>query len=152
MEPHIEQGPVLEAEGLPIGVVTGIQGVRWFNVTVTGEPGHAGTVPHAIRRDAFQATLRAVSALSTLMEDPDDVVRFTVGHVSVVPSSPNTIPSSVRFSIDFRHPERGVLDARPDRGPDRPGSPAMHGGGGDDSLDAAGGLPGSDYRRDRQGG
>ena len=112
VEPHIEQGPVLEAEGLPIGVVTGIQGVRWFNVTVTGEPGHAGTVPHAIRRDAFQATLRAVSALSTLMEDPDDVVRFTVGHVSVVPNSPNTIPSSVRFSIDFRHPARDVLDAR----------------------------------------
>ena len=112
VEPHIEQGPILESEGLPIGVVTGIQGVRWFNVTVTGEPGHAGTVPQAIRRDALQAALRAIQSLNGLMEDFDDIVRFTVGHVSVVPNSPNTIPSSVTFSIDFRHPARDVLDAR----------------------------------------
>ncbi|MCC0015127.1 MAG: M20 family metallo-hydrolase [Rhodobiaceae bacterium] len=115
IEPHIEQGPVLEREGLPVGVVTGIQGVRWFNVTVSGEPGHAGTVPHAVRRDAFQAALRAIGALNELMHDPDDIVRFTVGHVSVVPNSPNTIPASVTFSIDFRHPDAAVLDARASR-------------------------------------
>ncbi|MFN0264340.1 hydantoinase/carbamoylase family amidase [Tepidamorphus sp. 3E244] len=112
VEPHIEQGPVLEREELPIGVVTGIQGVRWFTVRVEGEPGHAGTVPQASRKDAFQAAMRAIAALNTLMADTDDIVRFTVGHLSIEPNSPNTIPAAVRFSIDFRHPDAAVLDER----------------------------------------
>lgn len=112
VEPHIEQGPVLEREGVAIGVVTAIQGARWFNVTVTGEPGHAGTVPQASRRDALQAAMRAVQALNALMHDAEDTVRFTVGHMSVDPNSPNTIPAAVTFSIDFRHPDAGVLEAR----------------------------------------
>ena len=111
VEAHIEQGPVLEREDTDIGVVTGIQGARWYAAEVTGEPGHAGTVPHAARRDALLGALRAVAALSDLTEDADDVMRFTVGRLNVEPNSPNTIPAKVRFSIDVRHPDLDTLDA-----------------------------------------
>jgi N-carbamoyl-L-amino-acid hydrolase len=112
IEPHIEQGPVLETEGLSIAAVTGIQGVRWMNVEVTGKAGHAGTTPMADRRDAVQGALRAIAGLDTLMADPQDRVRFTVGRINVTPNSPNTIPEKVLFSIDFRHPDRELLEDR----------------------------------------
>jgi N-carbamoyl-L-amino-acid hydrolase len=112
IEPHIEQGPVLETEGLSIAAVTGIQGVRWMNVEVTGKAGHAGTTPMADRRDAVQASVRAIAGLGTLMADPQDRVRFTVGRINVTPNSPNTIPEKVLFSIDFRHPDRELLEDR----------------------------------------
>jgi N-carbamoyl-L-amino-acid hydrolase len=112
IEPHIEQGPVLETEGLSIAAVTGIQGVRWMNVEVTGKAGHAGTTPMADRRDAVQGALRAIAGLDTLMADPQDRVRFTVGRINVTPNSPNTIPEKVLFSIDFRHPDRDLLEDR----------------------------------------
>ena len=70
VEAHIEQGPRLESEGLDIGVVTGIQGSRWFTVTLTGETAHAGTTPLALRRDAVQDMVRAIAALNALMHDP----------------------------------------------------------------------------------
>ena len=60
IEPHIEQGPVLESKGLPIAAVTSIQGLRWFSVEVDGRAGHAGTTPMTGRRDAFQGALRAI--------------------------------------------------------------------------------------------
>ena len=82
VEAHIEQGPRLEAEGLDIGVVTGIQGSRWFTVTLTGETAHAGTTPLALRRDAVQDMVRAIAALNALMHDPQDVLRFTVGRIA----------------------------------------------------------------------
>ncbi|MGH7153835.1 MAG: hydantoinase/carbamoylase family amidase, partial [Acetobacteraceae bacterium] len=75
IEAHIEQGPRLEAEGLDIGVVTGIQGSRWFTVTLTGETAHAGTTPLLLRRDAVQDMVRAIAALNDLMHDPADVLR-----------------------------------------------------------------------------
>jgi beta-ureidopropionase / N-carbamoyl-L-amino-acid hydrolase len=112
IEPHIEQGPVLEAQGASVAAVTGIQGVRWMNVEVTGKAGHAGTTPMADRRDAVQGAVRAIGELNKLMADPEDRVRFTVGRVNVTPNSPNTIPDSVLFSIDFRHPDRGLLEDR----------------------------------------
>ncbi len=114
VEAHIEQGPLLEAEGLEIGVVTGIQGSRWFNVIIKGESAHAGTTPLALRRDAMQGMVQAVTALNRLTEDPDDVLRFTVGRVSVLPNSSNSVASEVRFSIDLRHPDAAVLKARGD--------------------------------------
>lgn len=109
LEAHIEQGPVLEAEGVPIGVVTGIQGQRWFTVEVEGEAAHAGTTPVARRRDALAAALGMVHALQATMADPDDIVRFTVGRFAVEPGSPNTVPARVVFTIDLRHPDAGVL-------------------------------------------
>jgi N-carbamoyl-L-amino-acid hydrolase len=112
VEPHIEQGPVLENQGIDIAAVTGIQGVRWMRVEVEGVAGHAGTTPAAHRRDALQAAIRAISWLNGLMEDPKDLTRFTVGRLLVEPNSPNTIPQKVTFTIDFRHPDAAELKRR----------------------------------------
>ena len=114
VEAHIEQGPRLEAEGLDIGVVTGIQGSRWFTVTLTGETAHAGTTPLALRRDAVQDMVRAIGALNALMHDPEDVLRFTVGRIVVEPNTSNSVANRASFTIDFRHPDKDVLLARGD--------------------------------------
>ncbi len=112
VEAHIEQGPRLEAEDCDIGIVTGIQGSRWYVVEIGGKTDHAGTTPLALRRDAVQEMLRAITALNTLMHDPKDVLRFTVGRVEVLPGSSNTVADTARFTIDFRHPDNAVLQAR----------------------------------------
>ncbi|MGE0154891.1 MAG: Zn-dependent hydrolase [Reyranellaceae bacterium] len=109
VEAHIEQGPRLEIAGKPIGVVTGIQGSRWFTIEVTGEEAHAGTTPLAVRKDAFRAAVAMVQALQELMQDPADTVRFTIGRFEVMPGSPNTVPGRVLFTIDFRHPQDEVI-------------------------------------------
>jgi N-carbamoyl-L-amino-acid hydrolase len=109
VEAHIEQGPRLEAEGKDIGVVTGIQGSRWFVVELAGESAHAGTAPLSLRRDAVQDMVGAVSALNELMRDPSDVLRFTVGRIEVSPNTSNSVADRVRFTIDFRHPSADVL-------------------------------------------
>lgn len=114
VEPHIEQGPLLEAEGLDIGIVTGIQGSRWFLVEIAGKTDHAGTAPLALRQDAVQDMVRAIAALNALTADPQDVLRFTVGRVEVFPNSSNTVADLARFSIDLRHPDAAVLTARGD--------------------------------------
>ncbi|MEO9190426.1 MAG: Zn-dependent hydrolase [Acetobacteraceae bacterium] len=114
VEAHIEQGPRLEAEHLDIGVVTGIQGSRWFTVTLSGETAHAGTTPLKLRRDAVQNMVRAITALNALMDDPDDVLRFTVGRITVEPNTSNSVASKARFTIDLRHPDAAVLCARGD--------------------------------------
>jgi beta-ureidopropionase / N-carbamoyl-L-amino-acid hydrolase len=112
LEPHIEQGPQLEATGHQIGVITGIQGARWYAVEIDGEPGHAGTAPLGGRKDAVRAAVAMIGALQELMHDATDRLRFTVGRIDVFPNSPNTVPAGVTFSIDLRHPEAAVLDAR----------------------------------------
>jgi N-carbamoyl-L-amino-acid hydrolase len=109
LEAHIEQGPILEATHHTIGIVSGIQGLRWFRVEVTGEEAHAGTTPRRIRKDAFVAAVSMVTALQELMYDAADTVRFTVGRFEVAPNSPNTVPSRVLFTIDLRHPDATVL-------------------------------------------
>ena len=114
VEAHIEQGPQLEAAGLDIGIVTGIQGSRWFLVELLGASAHAGTAPVSMRRDAVQDMVRAITALNALMADPDDVVRFTVAKIEVEPNSSNSVAERVRFTIDFRHPEAAVLLGRGD--------------------------------------
>jgi len=114
IEAHIEQGPRLERENQDVGIVTGIQGSRWFSVTLTGETAHAGTMPLALRRDAVQDMVRAISALNVLMHDPADVLRFTVGKVEVAPNSSNSVADRATFSIDLRHPDAAVLLPRGD--------------------------------------
>ena len=108
-EAHIEQGPILEKAGIPIGAVMGAQAQRIFQVTVTGEEGHAGTVPMPLRRDAFLGVSRMAVALNELAfhHTPNPVI--TVGHVRVQPNSRNTIPGKVIFTIDSRHPEAKKL-------------------------------------------
>ena len=105
IEAHIEQGPLLENAGKTIGVVTGIQGLRWFNVEVFGKTDHAGTTPLALRKDAVRDAVAVINALTELVRDPDDVTRFTVGRMLVTPNSPNSVASHVLFSIDLRHPD-----------------------------------------------
>ncbi|MCS6890774.1 MAG: M20 family metallo-hydrolase [Rhodovarius sp.] len=112
LEAHIEQGPVLERQGIEIGAVTGIQGSRWFSVEILGRSDHAGTCPLSLRQDALQDAIRAITALNALMQDPTDVLRFTVGRMEVFPNASNSVADLVRFSIDFRHPDDRVLQAR----------------------------------------
>lgn len=109
IEAHIEQGPLLEEAGLPVGVVTGMQGSRRFRVTVTGEESHAGTEPLLKRRDAFMSAVDIVSALRAAFHDPDDIVKFTIGRFEIAPNAPSVVASRAYFSIDLRHPEWEVL-------------------------------------------
>ena len=109
VEAHIEQGPVLEAAAREIGVVTDIQGCRWFEVEVRGDARHAGTTPLTVRRDALQAAFRIISVLNRHFDDPSDTTRFTVGRFELQPNSPNTVASKAVFTIDFRHPDEQVL-------------------------------------------
>jgi beta-ureidopropionase / N-carbamoyl-L-amino-acid hydrolase len=115
IEAHIEQGPVLEATGNTIGVVTMIQGARRFTVDVVGEEAHAGTTPRKVRKDALSAAVKIVAALEDLMRDNADIVRFTVGRFEVYPGSPNTVPGRVHFTIDFRNPAAKVIRELGDR-------------------------------------
>src|SRR5262249_37424812 len=91
------------------GVVTGIQGRRRFLVEVHGEDAHAGTMPRRRRRDAFASAVAIVTALERLMDDPADVVRFTIGRFLVSPNAPSVVPGQVLFTIDFRHPDAEAL-------------------------------------------
>jgi beta-ureidopropionase / N-carbamoyl-L-amino-acid hydrolase len=108
-EAHIEQGPILEAENSTIGVVTGIQGIRWFECTVTGNESHAGTTPMNMRRDALLGVARIVEEINLIARAhaPDAV--STVGLLQVHPNSRNVIPGSVFFTVDLRHPGDDVL-------------------------------------------
>ena len=115
VEAHIEQGPRLEDTGNAVGVVTGIQGSRWFVVEVLGETAHAGTAPLRGRRDAVREAVAMIAALEELMLDVEDTVRFTVGRLDVRPNVPNSVPARVAFSIDFRHPDAAVLRRLGDR-------------------------------------
>jgi N-carbamoyl-L-amino-acid hydrolase len=109
VEAHIEQGPVLERTGIPIGVVSGIQGTRRYRVRVAGEAAHAGTAERHERRDALMAAVRMVAAIDQAASDPPDV-KLTVGLFQVTPNAPSVVPSEVLFSIDLRHPDNAVVD------------------------------------------
>ncbi|MFK0166981.1 M20 family metallo-hydrolase [Rhizobium sp. NPDC090279] len=109
VEIHIEQGPILETNSREIGIVTGIQGIAQFHVTVVGEEAHAGTTPRSRRKDALEAASDLIASLRLITSDANDVVRFTVGKMSVKPGAPNTVPSLVDFTIDLRHPNANTL-------------------------------------------
>lgn len=110
-EAHIEQGPLLERDGLSVGIVTGARGEIRYDITVTGMEGHAGTMPMDMRHDALTAAARLVVRMEEigLAYPPQGVC--TVGALTVVPNSRNTIPGQVRFSIDLRHPTADGLAA-----------------------------------------
>ena len=103
VEVHIEQGPVLEAKGEPLGIVTGIVGHSRFRVTVTGEAGHAGTVPMKLRRDAYAGAAEMALALEVITrEHPEDGMVGTVGRVEAMPGAVNIIPGRAVFTVDLR--------------------------------------------------
>lgn len=108
-ELHIEQGPILEAEDITIGVVTGAQGQRWYEIELFGRSAHAGTTPMKHRLDALLGLSRVVEAVHDLGLAQGDEGRATVGWVNVFPNSRNVVPGRVLFSVEFRHPDESVL-------------------------------------------
>jgi allantoate deiminase len=103
VEVHIEQGPVLEAKGEPLGIVTGIVGQSRLRVTVTGEAGHAGTVPMELRHDAFAGAAEMALVLERIArEHPEDGMVGTVGRIEASPGAVNIVPGRVVFTVDFR--------------------------------------------------
>jgi allantoate deiminase len=110
VEVHIEQGPVLEAEDLPVGVVTGIAGQTRAEVAFAGEAGHAGTVPMALRRDALAAAAAFVGAVEARARAVEGLVA-TVGELSVAPGASNVIPARATLSLDVRHLDDGTRAA-----------------------------------------
>ncbi|HUJ77314.1 MAG TPA: allantoate amidohydrolase, partial [bacterium] len=111
LEAHIEQGPLLEAHGKAIGVVTGIQGVKWFKARLKGMNAHAGTTPMEVRRDPLQGAARMVLAVDRIARATRPDCVGTVGEFQVGPGSINVSNAEVRFSIDLRCPDGGVLGA-----------------------------------------
>ena len=110
-EAHIEQGPILEAADLPIGIVTGAQGQRWYEITVTGQEAHAGPTPMVRRRDALVGAARMIDAVNNIGHAHAPYACATVGFIQSSPNSRNTIPGRVFFTVDFRHPDNDVLTA-----------------------------------------
>lgn len=110
VEVHIEQGPVLEAEGLPVGTVTAINGAGRFAITVEGMAGHAGTVPMRLRRDALAGAAEMIAAIEGRAGSEDSVVA-TVGRMEVQPGAINVIPGKVSFTLDIRAPEDALRRA-----------------------------------------
>ncbi|MBB4194602.1 N-carbamoyl-L-amino-acid hydrolase [Rhizobium aethiopicum] len=109
IELHIEQGPVLEREGIPVGVVEDLQGISWQRVTITGDANHAGTTPISMRRDAGHAAARVVTFLRERAKASNTPTVATVGCMSFEPNAINVIPSRAIFTVDLRDPDEDRL-------------------------------------------
>jgi len=110
LELHIEQGPILEAEGRDIGVVTHGQGLWWLQVTLTGKDAHTGSTPMEMRRNAGLGMARITTLVHDIAMDNQPAAVGAVGHANVYPNSRNVIPGRAVFTIDFRSPDRDKLD------------------------------------------
>ncbi len=108
-EVHIEQGPILEAEDKPIGIVTGGQGQRWYELNITGVESHAGPTPMDRRKDALLGASRVVELVNRVGLDNAPVACATVGMIESYPNSRNVIPGKVFMTIDIRHPDDDTL-------------------------------------------
>ncbi|MGB1250411.1 MAG: Zn-dependent hydrolase [Candidatus Promineifilaceae bacterium] len=108
-ETHIEQGPHLEEEGLPIGIVVGAVAQRWYDVNITGFESHAGPTPMAYRKDALAAAAEVVLAVERIAQAQAPSGRGTVGTLALQPFSRNVIPGSVQLTVDTRHPSEDAL-------------------------------------------
>ena len=109
LELHIEQGPILEEEGIDIGVVTAANGQKWYEITLTGVESHAGPTPMKRRKDALLGAARVIELVNRIGHDHDPAACATVGMVQVHPNSRNVIPGRVFLTVDFRHPEGDKL-------------------------------------------
>jgi N-carbamoyl-L-amino-acid hydrolase len=112
-ELHIEQGPTLEAEGKDIGIVTGVQAMRWYEMMITGQDSHAGTTPMPRRHDALLGAARVVEAVNRSARQFPSAVG-TVGVLEVKPGSPNVVPGEVFLTMDLRDPGAAVIDRMED--------------------------------------
>ncbi len=109
-ELHIEQGPILEAEGCEIGVVTHGQGLWWLEITLTGKDAHTGSTPMNMRVNAGLGMARVVERVHQIAMSHQPGAVGAVGQVKVFPNSRNVIPGRVVFTVDIRSPEQGKLD------------------------------------------
>jgi beta-ureidopropionase / N-carbamoyl-L-amino-acid hydrolase len=103
-ETHIEQGPILEAEGQTIGVVTDAQGQRWYELTLTGQESHAGPTPMPVRRDALLGAAKVIQLVNEIGLKHAPLAVSTVGMINSYPNSRNVIPGKVFLTVDFRCP------------------------------------------------
>ena len=110
LELHIEQGPHLEAAGRTIGVVSGVQGICWYDVLVHGQATHAGPVTMAMRRDPVKTAAALISGVYEFVDRCGPEARGTIGVLGAEPGSRNTVPHTVRFSVDLRHAEARRLN------------------------------------------
>ncbi len=109
VELHVEQGPVLEAEGITIGAVTGVQGISWTEVEVTGESNHAGTTPMTLRKDPGVVAFQTATFVRELALELGAPQVGTVGRIELHPNLINVVPASATFTIDIRHTDNDVL-------------------------------------------
>ncbi|WP_439815744.1 Zn-dependent hydrolase [Zavarzinia sp. CC-PAN008] len=108
-EVHIEQGPILEDNARSVGVVSGVQSIKWFEATLAGAECHAGTTPMASRRDALVAAAEVVAAVERIAWEHAPDGRGTVGLLEASPNGRNVVTGSVFMTIDLRHPQDAVL-------------------------------------------
>lgn len=109
IELHIEQGPILEAEEKTIGVVTGGQGIRWYEISVRGEETHAGPVPMALRKDPVPVLMHVIGLVQAIGRTDEDA-RCTIGRIDLSPGAINVVPGRADMTVDLRHPNEAVLD------------------------------------------
>jgi N-carbamoyl-L-amino-acid hydrolase len=109
-ELHIEQGPILEAEKKDIGVVTHGQGLWWLEVTITGKEAHTGSTPMPMRKNASLGLGKMLQLVNDIAMEHQPAAVGGVGHIDVSPNSRNVLPGQVKFTVDFRSPDRKVLD------------------------------------------
>jgi len=109
-EAHIEQGPILENVNATIGVVTGIQGAYWLDVTLEGVACHAGPTPMDLRRDPWRAATPIIELAFSIAEANAPWGRATIGDLKVSPGARNTVPERLVVAVDLRHPDRNVLE------------------------------------------
>lgn len=108
-ELHIEQGPVLEREATDIGVVTGVQALRWYEVRLTGQEAHAGTTPMDARRDALVGAAEIITASNRFAREAGPAARATAGYIEAKPNGRNVVTGEVLLCLDFRHPDDAAL-------------------------------------------
>ena len=108
-ELHIEQGPILEAEGKDIGVVTHGQGLSWTQVTVTGKESHTGSTPMPMRRNAGLGMARILELVDEIAWSHKPHAVGAAGHIDIYPNSRNVIPGKAVFTVDFRSPDLAVI-------------------------------------------
>ena len=123
VELHIEQGPILEDEGIEIGVVEGVQGISWTEVTLTGQSAHAGTTPMRLRRDPGVVAAQVVTFVRELTRELGGDQVATVGRIELHPNLVNVVPATVTMTVDLRNTDEATLQVAERRFVDRAGPP-----------------------------
>lgn len=108
-ELHIEQGPILEAENKAVGVVTGVQGIHWYDLILQGKETHAGPSPMQYRVDPVKAAIPILHQIYALADRYTPDAKVTVGYLEASPGVKNTVPGQLKISLDFRHPDATIL-------------------------------------------